>query len=380
MKTKEKILILFHGEHIAYSPTVIQLYDELSKKYDVTITAEFPRGFNNQKLQDRNVIYHRYFKVKTRYFYWVLFKIVSLFNKEALYFRINKINYKQYFFRFCFIKKVLKKNAYKRVISVDTMNVLFCSVMKRKTDFLSLELCVDEEYFSLIDIKYLECVLIQSTERYQYLLKNNKVRTFYVQNAPIYKNIPIKKNRVGLIYGGSAYDELGFYHCLNYLAEYSDEKMTVQGAIMKKDFDKVKLNYHYLLEENRLLINKNYLDNDEVVKFLSDFEIGFCFYNFDVPVIRDNYFNYASAPSGKMFKYLAAGVPVVASDIIGFKFVNEFECGVLLENLDPKEIRKAIIKIRKNYSFYVENSIKAAKFYSFDKAISPYLDFIEAND
>ena len=47
---REKILILFNGEHIAYSPTVIQLYDELQKKYDVTITAEYPYSFNNQKL------------------------------------------------------------------------------------------------------------------------------------------------------------------------------------------------------------------------------------------------------------------------------------------------------------------------------------------
>jgi glycosyltransferase involved in cell wall biosynthesis len=380
MKPKEKILILFHGEHIAYSPTVIQLYDELSKKYDVAVTAEFPLGFNNQKLQGRNVLYHRYYKVKTRYFYWVLFQVVSLFNKEAIFFRKNKISYKQYFFRFCFIKKVLAKETYKRVISVDTMNALFCSIVKRRTDFLSLELCVDEEYFPLIDTAYINCVLIQSTERYQYLFKERKSRVFYIQNAPNYKEIPVKNNRNGLIYGGSAYDELGFYHCLDYLAKYNDEKMTVQGAIMKKDHDRVVQEYNYLLEENRLFLPKKYLENDEVVKYLSEFEIGFCFYNFEVPVIRDNYFNYASAPSGKMFKYLAAGVPVVASDIIGFKFVNEFECGILLKSLDSEEIRKAIIKIRSNYNFYVENSIKAAKFYSFDKAISPYLDFIEEND
>src|SRR5438445_3247673 len=104
MSEKEKILILFHGEHIAYSPTVIQIYDALSGKYDVTITAEHPISFNNQKLENRNVLYHRHYHVKGRQLYLLLFQLVVLFNKEARYFKRNKISYKEYFFRFLFIK------------------------------------------------------------------------------------------------------------------------------------------------------------------------------------------------------------------------------------------------------------------------------------
>ena len=187
-----------------------------------------------------------------------------------------------------------------------------------------------------------------------------------------------KQNRNGLVYGGSAYDELGFYHCLSFLNEYPKEKLTIQGAILKPDKDKVATEYQHLLDENRLVINQTYLENDKVVPFLSDYEIGFCFYNFKHPTIISNYFNFATAPSGKMFKYLAAGVPVVASDIIGFKFVKEFECGVLIEDLSPSTIRAAIETIRGNYDFYVANAIKAAKHYSFDTAISPYLKLIKA--
>ncbi len=375
MNNKEKILILFHGEHIAYSPTLIQLCDELEKKYEVTITAEYPRSFNNQKLTNKNVLYHRYFHVKTRYFYWLLFQFISLFNEEAKYFKKNKLNYKHYFFRFLFIKNIIKKNKFKAIISIDTLNALFCSILKQKTDFLSLELCVDEQYFPLINTDYINCVIIQSPERYEYLLKEKKLLTFIVQNSPNFKEIEIKEKRRGLIYGGSAYDELGFYHCLKYLNKYPDEVMTVQGAIMKKDSDKVNAEYSNL--KDRLKINNKYLENEEVVEFLSDYEIGFCFYNFDVPSIRDNYFNYATAPSGKMFKYLAAGVPVVCSNIIGFKFVNEFKCGVTIDTMEPEDIRKAILTIRENYQLYVQNAIKAAKHYSFDKAIAPFLQLID---
>lgn len=371
-----KILILFNGEHIAYSPTVIQLHDELQKKYDVTITAEHPRSFNNQKLENRNVFYHKFYHVKGRYFYWILFQLISLFNKEAKLFKKNKLNYKEYFFKFRFIKKIIQQHEYKAIISVDILNAVFCSLLKVKTDFLSLELTIDEKHLHLIDFKYINCVLIQSPERYQYLFKDRKIKTFFVQNAPVYKNSVVKSIRNGLIYGGSAYDELGFYHCLNYVNMYKDEKLTVQGAIMPKDIARVESEYKNLLDENRLILNRKYLENDEVVESLSNYEIGFCFYNFNVPVIRDNYFNYASAPSGKMFKYIAAGVPVVASNIIGFKFVREFQCGILIDDLSPEEIHKAINKIRQDYSSYVENANRAARFYSFDKAVEPYLKLI----
>ena len=377
MSEKENIIILFHGEHIAYSPTVIQLYDELSKKYNVTITAEFPISFNNQKLQNRHVLYHRHYHVKGRYFYWLLFQVIALFNKEAKYFKKNRINYKEYFFRYLFIKKQLREKKYKRIISVDIMNLFFCSMLKAHTDFLSLELCIDESVLPLVDTEYINCVIIQSKERYAYLFKDKALLTYYVQNAPAFREIEIKSSRKCLIYAGSAYSLLGFYNCLNYLREYKDEKLTVQGAIMKPDREKVDNEYADLLKENRLMINTTYLENDEMVEYISNYEIGFCFYNFDEVVISSNYFNFISAPSGKMFKYLAAGVPVVCSDILGFKFVNEFQCGILIAKLGEEEIRAAILTIRSNYDFYVNNALKAARYYNFDSAIAPYLEWIE---
>jgi glycosyltransferase involved in cell wall biosynthesis len=374
---KENILVLFNGPHLAYSPTTIQLYDELSKKYNVTIIAQDPDNYNGQKLNDRNVLYHRYYHVKSRYFYLMLFKLLVLFNKDAKYFRQNGLDYKDYFFRFSFIKKELTRKAYRRIIAIDIKNLFYCSLLKVKADFLSLELCEHEELLPLVDTSLIGCVIIQSPERYQYLFKNRRFTTFYVQNSPNYKELIIDAGRKGLIYAGGAYNVLGFYHCLNYIKKYADEKLTVQGALLNEDKKKVQAEYAALLAEDRLVINSVYLDNDDVVDYISKFEIGFCFYNFDEPSIQRNYFNYVSAPSGKMFKYLAAGVPVVASDILGFRFVKEFQCGILIDSLAEDEIRKAVSAIRDNYDFYVENAVKAARHYSFDKALLPYLHYVE---
>lgn len=378
MSKKENVLILFDGPHLAFSPTTIQFYDELSKKYEVTIIAQDANNFNGQKLNDRNVLYHKYFNVKSRHFYLLLFKVLTIFNSQAKNFKKNGLNYRDYFFKFLFIKKHIKNIEFKRVICVDITNLFFCSILKIKVDFLSLELCKNEHLLPLIDKSIINCVIIQSIERFNYLFKEEQHEIFYIQNAPDFEEMELKSNRRGLIYAGGAYNVLGFYHCLNYLNKYKDEKLTLQGAFLKADKEKVDLEYSHLLNEKRLIINNKYIDNNDVVEYLSDYEIGFCFYNFDDPFIQKNYFNYASAPSGKMFKYLAAGVPVVGSNIPGFKFVDEFKCGILVDDLSEESIQNAVLAIRENYNFYVENSIKAARFYSFDKSIVPYLKFIDS--
>ena len=55
----------------------------------------------------------------------------------------------------------------------------------------------------------------------------------------------------------------------------------------------------------------------EYIKYVSNFRIGFCFYDWN---LIKNDFNYQTAPSGKLFVYLSAGLPVIVCNIPGFKF------------------------------------------------------------
>lgn len=63
--------------------------------------------------------------------------------------------------------------------------------------------------------------------------------------------------------------------------------------------------------------------------------------------------NYLDALPVKMFEYMAAGIPVIASDIPLWKsIVDENQCGVCVNPFDPKEIAQAI-------NYLVENPEKA---------------------
>lgn len=375
---RDKILILFEGGHIAYSPTVLQLYNELEKEYDVTIFAQDPSVFTNQRPPGNNILYYQYRYGKSRYFFGTVFRILLfLGNKQAKVFNNKNEGYWfDYFFRFRPLQKLLKKGNYFRVISVDIKNLYFCTLLNQRCDFLSLELCAYEALLPKVNQRLIDCVIIQSPERFQYLFKNDIHKIFYVQNAPVFKSIHIPANRKGLVYTGTAWDAFGFFHCLEYLNKYKTETLFVLGAIPGEGRNKIEKQYSHLIKEGRLQVAETYVESEEMANLLSNYEIGFCFYNFDIDWV--NNFNYQTAPSGKLFKYLASGIPVIGNDIPGFKFVTEKKCGVLIADLKEHTIQKAVDKIRDNYSFYSVNALKLAKAVSFDKQIQPYITYLKS--
>jgi glycosyltransferase involved in cell wall biosynthesis len=375
MGQKDEILILFDGPHLAYSPTVTQLYDALAKDFTVTIIAEKAKKFIDQNLTGYTVIFYEQLRKKPTFIYKTWYFLLSLVDKEVKYLRLQKIKFPEYYYRFRLIKKTLQSKSYRRIIAVDIKNLFYCSMLNMPVDFLSLELGLSEKLLPLVNTRLINCIIIQSKERHDYLFKATSLKTFYIQNAPIYKALAVPSVKKGLLYGGTAWDPFGFYHCLNYIRAYKEETLTVQGALPPGDEKRINKEYKELLSEKRLILSTNYINNEEVVNYFAAFEIGFCFYNFDIAWV--NHFNYKSAPSGKLFKYLAGGVPVVAVDISGFAFVNEFKCGVLVKNLNPATIREAILRIRNDYDSYVANAITAAKHFSFDTMVQPYADFVQ---
>ncbi len=372
---RQRIIILFAGTHLAYSPTITQLYDALSETTDVTILAETFPGFIDEKLEGRQVDYfENNGKSKISLSEKLIYFYLRRFNAHAIKLEAAGFKLKMEWAHFMLVKNTLQKGHYDRVIAVDLHNLFYCSLLGRHADFISLELGIGENLLPIIKKELIDAVIIQTEPRYEYLFKDAQLRKFIIPNSPVFEEREIKKNKKGLVYGGTAWDPFGFYHCLEYLKKYPDTPMTVRGAVPAAERTRIHEEYPELLAQKLLIIDETYLENDKVVDYFSQFEIGICFYNFDVEWIR--HFNYRSAPSGKLFKYLAAGVPVLAIDIIGFKFIDEMQCGVLIPDLRPESIRAGIEQLRSRYAFYESNTMAAAKHFSFDKALQPYLNYV----
>jgi glycosyltransferase involved in cell wall biosynthesis len=76
---------------------------------------------------------------------------------------------------------------------------------------------------------------------------------------------------------------------------------------------------------------------------------------------KDSNMNYNFSLPNKLFDYLSAGIPVIATDLPEIaKIVHEYNCGILISEHFPEEISKAIIKLRDNRDLLTELKHNAA--------------------
>ena len=124
-----------------------------------------------------------------------------------------------------------------------------------------------------------------------------------------------------------------------------------------------------------------WVGRDEVVAALKRSVVG-------IVVLRPHP-NYVDALPVKMFEYMGGGVPVIASDFpLWRKIVEDADCGLLVDPLNPKEIAEAIDVFHEDKSRVAEmgrNGSKAALAkYNWGveegKLISFYRGLLEAND
>ena len=371
---RKKVTILFSGAHLAYSPTVIGLYDFLSKQFDVSIIAESPEAFGYERLNNRRIIYKERLTKKNRLrLYRRIFDLQAIYDREIALLKVLKIQ-TDVVYDFTLVRKLLAAESPDFIIAVDFQNLLYTQVLEKNVEFLSLEIAPNDGFYPLCDFENINSVIIQTIERYEHLFKDRAYKTFFIQNAPVFVESENKFDRHGLVYCGTAWNPFGLYHCLEFLRAFPEYTLNVKGALPSEDKRKVEADYQDLTANGRLVFDREYLDDAKVIDYLRHFKIGFCFYNFEIEWI--NNFNYHSAPSGKMFKYMAAGVPVVGQDIIGLNPVKEFDCGVLIKDLEPVTIKRAIEKIEENFDYYSLNCLKAAAHYSFDKTAEPFIEYL----
>lgn len=103
--------------------------------------------------------------------------------------------------------------------------------------------------------------------------------------------------------------------------------------------------------------------------------MGFCFYDLN-HTDETTSFNFISVPSGKLFNYYAAGVPVIGSDLLGLKSVKDFQVGILLKNISTENIAIAMESIASQHRRFSENCLAAAAYFDFDTAVEPFKSYL----
>jgi len=359
---KKNICIIFPEGTISYSPTIINIVKELSVFCSVEVLCFDTGDFNVNLKNDINI---KYSVIKVNYnFYRFLFK-----------FGIHK----PYLLMLLFMH-ILNYKEYDEIIAVDSLALLPASFCFKNIHFLSLEIRKDL-YFLLSSKNRIKSLIIQTREREKYLFQNFAKPVFYIHNSPYFKkDMPEPKPKtnqcIKLIYFGNVVLQHAVYELIVSIKNINANcSLTMKGNITPDEKNKIIRNYPDLIQNNKLILDSTYIEDDQIADYLSNFQIGFCFYSF-VNITKKNFYNYFTSPSGKLFNYYNAGVPVIGNKILGLQSIEDFKAGILIENLSSENINSSIHRIMRNYSVYKSNARKAAEHFDFKKSALPFINYI----
>ncbi len=371
----QKVLIASSDDFILYQPTILNLYDFLQIDFEVVVLTFEPEYLGKKKDLNRNIIYLECPAFAKKLFRFIDLSINFFFKRIDKY--LFKLNFRVELLRGLkcrLIAEEIKRQLTDYVIAVDLMPLYAALSVSQNVHFLSLELQPYDSYLQKIDFKKIKSVITQNEDRFNYLFKNLHIHKFFIQNAPLYKNKNInKKPRNGLIWAGSIIERFGVFDCINFIEKYPEYKLMLKGASEENTRDQLYSKYLNLINENKIVVDESYLEVNDYIKYISNFKIGLCFYSWDL--INAN-FNYRTAPSGKLFMYLAAGVPVIACNIQGFKFIEEHKAGVLIDNYESVTIYNAVKKIELNYDEYQNNCYKLFDEVNFDVGAKSFKNYL----
>ena len=371
----KRVAIVFTDVWLAYSPTTLGIYDSLKKHGGVVAILTVTQDATYARDLGRNVVMVDEEPIPLGRLRDLAYRIkrraARLAGMKAAWLDRSPRDYSQ----FLMFDKALRRFAPDEIIAVDlrALAIVQHSLPQVPVNLVSLEIPEPGEHKEQVVEQRISRLIIQSQARRDRLFNGAKPKTFFVQNAPTFRTFALEtSNRMGLVFCGTAVEGFGILSCLKFLSVNPEYHLTVKGAVPPQIQQYLKVIFPELLSEERLKIDTNYLEMDALVEFLKAFRIGFCFY--DTRFEFYDRFNYHTVPSGKMFTYLASGVPVIGNNLPGLRVVEEFGAGVLIDDLDAGSILSAIQKIEANYDYYAQNCLKAAAHFSFEESLQPFID------
>lgn len=267
----------------------------------------------------------------------------------------------------------------KSIIAFDFQGALTAILLLRKFHFVSLEL-TQGKLTRLILGKLALSITIQSKDRLDFMIGCNaapNIPVHYVQNAPSKYAINTTPSFKPLhesprfVYMGNIIKSHGISEMIALLKAWEKSTLTLQGPMPESTKRLLQECAGDELASGRLIYSDAFIEDSDIVPFLSEFDIGLCFYSLSGKQSRD--FNYISSPSGKMFNYFAAGLPVLSSNHPGLNPVSEFNAGIQATSLDTDTLIHDARKILDNYQMFSAGALSAANAYDFTDAIAPLL-------
>jgi hypothetical protein len=281
------------------------------------------------------------------------------------------------------LSAALRRVPARTVIAVDPAAMVAAQLARRQAHLISLEFSHHDLYALMVRPAQVLSVISQSRIRLDALFPRREAPGFVVPNFPIHRERTLASRQEGLVFAGTAIRGFGALAALDFVARYPEYRLHFLGALTPDIEREVERKYHGLLEQGVVSVSAGYLEEDAFIERVSGHRIGLSLYELDR---MDDFFgeghgmfplspvNYLLGSPGKAGMYLAAGVPVVASDLPGMKFIQDGGAGILIRESDPESLRRAVETIEADYGTYRRNCFDLARASCFQRALGPFLD------
>jgi len=154
---------------------------------------------------------------------------------------------------------------------------------------------------------------------------------------------PVQENKINKIpiigYVGRVGLDRGADILINAVAKINKNNTQLHLQLIGKIPSEVKnmIDFKYLVEKN-LIDCPGFITNDKVVKYVHNWDIGFC-------VLKNNP-NFIESYPTKIFEYFASGVPVITSNFpLYSELINNFNGGICVSPESTKDLVEAIYEI-----------------------------------
>ncbi len=151
---------------------------------------------------------------------------------------------------------------------------------------------------------------------------------------------------------------LGKWFCCKELAESVNKWDKNNVLVFHTSYIVEKEPYYESMKEycdncNNVYFSICPVPNAELDELIASAKIGIALYSISELGYRAENMGLAA---GKIGNYLKCGVPVIATKVHSLSYLEDFKCGILVDNVE--EINDAIKKIIDNYDVYAENAYK----------------------
>ena len=359
----KRVLVVFPDDWAPFSPTLTRLVDLLSKRFEVKVLAFDTGRFDLGVLDARRYV-----------------RVALPTRRAALLRRIGLLR---------IVRTLLLASRARgcgrwadQIVAVDADGATACWMAGLPMHYLSLE--VERPSLARWIVPYqARSIAIQSRERLEYQFPPGSIDhlpVFLIQNAPEADAFdavaPVTRDleRPRLVYMGNLIPGHGLFRMLDLLHAWPEASLTLRGIVPDACMASIRERAGDLLDAGRLRVESGYLRDEDIPRFLTDYDIGLCLYE---PTRGDRLdFNYESAPAGKMFNYFAAGLPVLASDLLGLRPVTEYRAGIQARSNAPADLLDAGQALCADHPSYREGALRAARAFDFAASAGAFAGFL----